>query len=177
MFATPSCSRITPERGCFRPRAHRRAMTAAEAAVLPYYKSAAPESADPSRSRGTAGCSSVQPGRDLAMLILTPREGPAAAPRFRTIQVCPKLVRITSISKMEPSDLARLYGSRLTFCVMMLISDHHRQRPRARRRWQRDRSCSRLKIREPMSCHCYSNHHRYSNHRRRRALSAVPRLS
>ena len=44
--------------------------------------------------------------------------------------------------------------------------------PCARRRWQRDRLRSRLKIREPnVSCHCYSNHHR------RRALSAAPRLS
>src|SRR6266404_3573569 len=52
-------------------------MTAAEAAVVPY-KNAAPEGADPSRSRSTAA------------LRLTPREGPAAAPRFRTFKVCPK---------------------------------------------------------------------------------------
>ena len=88
MFATRSCSRITPERGCFRPRAHRRAMTAAEAAVLPY-KNAAPEGgphrapAVPRPARHTAAPRS-------AMLRLTPREGPAAAPRFRTFQVCPK---------------------------------------------------------------------------------------
>src|SRR6266481_430268 len=62
MFATPSCSRITPERGCFRPRAHRRASGAARHTAEP-------------RS---------------AMLMLTPREEPAAAPQFRTIQVCPK---------------------------------------------------------------------------------------
>jgi hypothetical protein len=62
--------------------------------------------------------------------------------------------------------------SGLTSCVMMLISDHHRQRPRARRRWQRDWLCSRLKFREPTSCQCYSNHHhRYSNHHRRGLIS------
>src|SRR5260221_10506298 len=42
--------------GCFRPRAHGRALTAAEAAVLPY-KNAAPEGADPCPSRSTAACS------------------------------------------------------------------------------------------------------------------------
>jgi hypothetical protein len=36
--------------------------------------------------------------------------------------------------------------------LMMLICDYHRQRPCARRRWQRDRLRSRLKIREP-TCH------------------------
>jgi hypothetical protein len=70
MFATPSCSRITPERGCFRPHAHRRAMTA-EAPVLPY-KNAAPEGADSSRSRRTAACSAI--GLNAAI------PGPARAP-------------------------------------------------------------------------------------------------
>jgi hypothetical protein len=42
--------------GLFRPRTHRRAMTAVEAAVVPY-KNVAPEGADRSRSRSTAACS------------------------------------------------------------------------------------------------------------------------
>jgi hypothetical protein len=56
-------------------------MTAAEAAVLPY-KNAAPEGADPSRSRSTAACSAYSRAA-ICYADANTREGPAAAPRFR----------------------------------------------------------------------------------------------
>src|SRR6476619_3437881 len=66
---------------------------------------------------------------------------------------------------------ARLYGSRLTSCVMMLISD-----PSPATAPRQASVAERLVALPPAikganaSCHCYSNHHR------RLALSAAPRL-